>query len=54
MKIKQLEKKLALAKAQTDEKLEEIDQLYTENDSMKYELGRIREKYDFTIIDKTK
>ena len=53
-KIKQLDKKLAIAKTLNDEKLSEIDELYTETDFLKNELGNIRAKYDFNVIDKTK
>ena len=49
--IKTLEKKLETSKRQCDDKLEELDKLYGENDFLKGELGKIREKYDFTVID---
>lgn len=34
--------------------MEEIDKLYTETDYLKNELGNIRAKYDFDMIDKNK
>ena len=37
-----------------EEKLEELDKLYNETDYLKNELGSIRMKYDFDIIDKNK
>lgn len=45
---------MTLAKKQADEKLEEMDGLYSESDYLKGELSRIRDKYDFSVIDKTK
>ena len=53
-KIKTLEKKLNSAKAQMDEKLEEIDKLYEETDLLKNTLEQIRQKYDFSAIDRNK
>lgn len=46
-----MEKKLAIAKRQCDDKLIELDKLYAENDFLKGELCKIRDKYDFTTID---
>ena len=49
-----LEKKLAASKRQCDDKLVELDKLYAENDFLKGELAKIRDKYDFSVIDQTK
>ena len=51
-KVKTLEKKAVSAKAQMDEKLEEIDKLYDETDMLKNTLEQIRSKYDFNAIDR--